>query len=88
MRGWLEETPRLAAAHAHRDRLELRLALGRQAPPAEAALVDEDELRAVLQVLPDLKSAACADAHIALLQNLVGFSERYQDLAPLSEPAW
>lgn len=77
----------LPAADAHRDRFELRFARRSHSPAPEATLIDEDELRAMLQVLPDLKASAIADPDLSLLENLIWLTKSDENPSALGEPS-
>src|SRR5687768_3216907 len=68
------------------DRLELRLAARRQAPPAEAGLVDEHQLGAVLSVFPDLHPIALRGIRARLLDDLVGPAKPDEHHTAISQP--
>ena len=57
-----------ATSHAECERFELGFACWRHTPAAKSTLVDEDELRPMLEILPHLEASTTSDAHIALLR--------------------
>jgi hypothetical protein len=66
--------------------LKFHLARHRHAITAEPRLVDEDELRAILRVLPDLHAPALHDVVLPLVVDLVGIAERDEHTPAIAEP--
>src|SRR5688572_18408394 len=79
--------PRSPSLFAPQRRLEFQLAVLGEAPPSEACLIDEDQLKLEPLVIPDLRLPALIQLNTVGLENLIRLAESDEHHSAIGEPA-